>query len=96
MDEQYFWVALQAKQSRIDFVRSDLARCFTFIEIAQSGLATGHRDAAERVLDKAEQEYFKIEQVIPALANHEDREEVATSLRHLWIRLEATRIHFAA
>jgi hypothetical protein len=41
-------------QSRVDFLQTDLALCFTFADLAKTEYQSGDRDAARSILEKAE------------------------------------------
>jgi hypothetical protein len=73
----------ETEENRIDFLRTDLALCFTFIDLAQTELETGDRDAAMRVCAKAEDGYATIAGFVPEVNNPEHRNHITQRLAEL-------------
>ena len=53
------WMTLRDKieQSCLDFIRTDLGVCLTFVSVAETASNMGHREHAERSLASAEKSY---------------------------------------
>ena len=74
---------VQAEENRIDFLRTDLALCFTFTDLAKTEIAIRDRDAAVMVCAKAESGYVTISHFLPELNNPEHRKEITQKLKEL-------------
>src|SRR4051794_5070834 len=73
----------KSEESRMDFLRTDLALCFTFTDLAKTEIAAGDRDAAIRVYAKAEDGYTTIAHFVPEVRSAEHRNEITRRLREL-------------
>src|SRR6478672_7374201 len=73
----------KTEENTIDFLRTDLALCFTFTDLAKTEIAIGDRDAAVMVCAKAEAEYVTISHFLPKLNNPEHRKEITQKLKEL-------------
>jgi hypothetical protein len=73
----------ETEENRIDFLRIDLALCFTFIDLANTESETGERDAAIRVCAKAEDGYATIARFVPEIKNPEHRSHITQKLAGL-------------
>ena len=73
----------ETDENRIDFLRTDLALCFTFIDLAKTEIEIGDRDAAMRVCSKAEDGYATIARFVPEVNNPEHRNHVTQRLAEL-------------
>jgi hypothetical protein len=73
----------ETEENRIDFLRTDLALCFTFIDLAKTEIETGDRDTAMRVCAKAEDGYATIARFVPEVNNPEHRNHITQRLEEL-------------
>jgi hypothetical protein len=80
-----------SEQVRYEFLQADLELCFTFTDLAKTELELGEREAAERVLTKAEAGYAMISRFLGDVCNAEQREEIQRRLTGLAARLEHLR-----
>jgi hypothetical protein len=64
-------------QSRVDFLQTDLALCFTFADLAKTEYQSGDRDAARRILEKAEIGYATIAGFLGDVENPDQKSEIA-------------------
>lgn len=78
---------LHAKSQRNlrDFLQTDLALCFTFLDVAITDLESPA--AAKSSLAKAEQGYDSIQYFLPQLDDGSDKEDIAGGLKELRARL---------
>lgn len=67
-------------RDRYDFLRTDLALCFTFIELVRTELRFGHLDIAERVFRKVELAYETIAHHLAYVKDPEQYEKIAQGL----------------
>ena len=51
------WLEAEVNQARIDLIRTDLAVCLMFADIAETEFRLGNREHAEQLLAKAEKGY---------------------------------------
>jgi len=79
----------RTEQNRVDFLQTDLALCFTFIDVAETELAMGDREAARRALDKAQDGYATIDRFAPEVENPEHHNDIERKLRELRSALDA-------
>jgi|tagenome__1003787_1003787.scaffolds.fasta_scaffold20981873_6 hypothetical protein len=82
-------------RDRIDFLRTDLDLCFTFVDLAETERASGDTDAAQSVLDKAEHGYSTITYFLPRVENDDQKQEIQRRLLELRVRLDAEKSHLA-
>ena len=75
-------------QTRLDFLQTELALCFTFADLAKTKRQIGHRDAARGVLEKAETGYATIARFLADLKNPDQQNQVAQKLADLRARLD--------
>src|SRR4051794_17014067 len=73
----------ETEENRINFLRTDLALCFTFIDLANTEIESGERDAAMRVCAKAEDGYATIARFVPEVRNPEHRSHITQKLAEL-------------
>ncbi len=78
----------KAEQNRLNFLLTDLALCFTFADLVRTELTMGDREAAQRVLAKAEDGYATITRFLPEVENAEQQEEVRRKLNDLRTTLD--------
>jgi hypothetical protein len=81
---------LQARteENRMDFLRTDLALCFTLADVAGTELATGDREGAMTAWAKAEDGYRTIAGFAPDLTDPAHRNEVRQRLAALRVVLD--------
>lgn len=73
----------KSEENRMDFLRTDLALCFTFTDLAKTEIEIGDRDAAMRVCSKAEDGYATIARFVPEVNNPEHRSHITQRLAEL-------------
>jgi hypothetical protein len=58
-DQSHESLRLRAEtdQARLDFIRTDLDVCLTFVKVAETAYCMDHREHAERTVAKAEKGY---------------------------------------
>ena len=78
----------QAEQNRLNFLLTDLALCFTFADLVRTELGLGDREAAQRVLAKAEDGYATIARFLPKVEDAEQQEEIKRKLNDLRTTLD--------
>ena len=76
---------------RLDFLRADLALCFTFANLSRIELEMGDFEAARRALAKAETGQAAITRFLPHIADEKHRSEIAQGLNELRITLHSIR-----
>jgi hypothetical protein len=81
----------KSEQNRLDFLRTDLALCFTFADVVRTELGWGDRKAAERALTKAEEGYATIARFLPDVENAEHRKEMEGKLNDLRTKLDSVQ-----
>jgi hypothetical protein len=74
--------------NRLDFLRTDLQLCFTFAELAKTERQIGDRDAARRVLEKAETGCATIARFLADVENPDQKNEIALKLAELRATLD--------
>ena len=74
---------IKTEENRIDFLRTDLALCITFTDLAKTEITIGDRDAALMVCAKAEAGYVTISHFLPDVNNPEHRKEITQTLKEL-------------
>jgi hypothetical protein len=77
-----------ANRNRIDFLQTDLELCFTFVDLANTERQIGERDAASRLLEKAETGYANIARFLPDVENRDQKSEIEQKLAQLRVRLD--------
>jgi|SRR5581483_252154 hypothetical protein len=75
-------------QSRVDFLQTDLALCFTFADLAKTEYQSGDRDAARSILEKAEIGYATIAGFLGDVENPDQKSEIAKKLAELHAGLD--------
>jgi hypothetical protein len=75
-------------RNRLDFLQTDLGLCFTFADLAKTERQIGDRDAARRVLEKAETGYATIARFLAEVENADQKYEIAQKLAELRARLD--------
>jgi hypothetical protein len=60
-------------RNRLDFLQTDLGLCFTLADLSKTERETGDRDAARRVLEKAETGYATIARFLAAVENPDQK-----------------------
>jgi len=76
-------------QNRIDFLQTDLGLCFTFADLAKTEREIGDRDAAHRILEKAETGCAAIARFLADVENPDEKNEITQKLLELRARLDA-------
>jgi hypothetical protein len=58
-DQSHESLRLRAEtdQARLDFIRTDLDVCLTFVKVAETAISMGHREHAERTIASAKKGY---------------------------------------
>src|SRR4051794_15843777 len=88
---------LQARteENRMNFLRTDLALCFTFADVAKTEIATGDREGAMTACAKAEDGYGTIARFALDVTDTEHRNEIRQKLAELRVVLDALqqRLH---
>ena len=79
----------KGEQTRVDFLQTDLALCFTFADLAQTELALGDREAAPQVLAKAEHGYATVARFLPEVEDLERRKEIERKWNDLRAALDS-------
>jgi hypothetical protein len=84
MDDATFNKLLaEGEQNRYDFLRTDLELCHTFVDLARTELDLGEREAADRILGKAETGYATILRLHQGLENVNWKHEIGMKLIEL-------------
>jgi hypothetical protein len=81
-------LSTQADQDRLDLLQTDLDLCFTFADLIITELGLQDREAAERLLAKAEQGYATNEYFLPMICNEGKRQALQQRLHQLRARLD--------
>jgi hypothetical protein len=77
-----------SERNLVDFIRTDLALCFTFAHLAETELRMQDREAAQRILEKAEIGYDTIARFLPDVPNAEQKYEIGRKLTALRARID--------
>ena len=85
-----------ANRNRLDFLQTELGLCFTFVDLAKTERRIGDRDAASRLLDKAETGYATIARFLLDVENPDQKSELAQKLAELRSRLDTEQDCFNA
>ena len=78
----------QAQRNRLDFLKTDLAICFTFADLVVTELQMGDLETAQRVKEKAERGYDTIERLLIDLDAGVEKDAIQQSLTELRARLD--------
>ncbi len=73
----------------LDFLLTDLALCFTFVDGLRLQLELGNRDAAQRLLVKIEKGHANITRLVRYVADVRCRNEIKRRLNELRTTLES-------
>jgi hypothetical protein len=76
-------------KSRVEFLQTDLGLCITFADLAITELGIGDREAAQRVLQKAEIAYATIARIVQEVENADQKDEIVQRLVKLRARLDS-------
>jgi hypothetical protein len=76
-------------KSRVEFLQTDLGLCITFADLAITELGIGDREAAQRVLQKAEIAYATIARIVQEVENADQKDEIVQNLVELRARLNS-------
>ena len=79
------------RTTQVDFLQSDLALCSTLAELANAKHKTGDREAAARLLEKAEKGYASIEQFLSHIVSAQARNEIQQKLKDLRATLDSVK-----
>ena len=82
------------EQNRDNFLKTDLALCFTFADLVKTECGMADWEAAQSVLEKAEAGCATIERFLPEVENADQRNEIAQKLAELRARLNSERRRF--
>jgi hypothetical protein len=84
---------LHAETERVyfDFLLTDLALCFTFVDRSKLELEMGNRNAVQRLLVEAEKGHAAITRFVAHLADFQHRNEIEGKLNALCAALESAR-----
>ena len=92
MDDATFnKLVAEAEQNRYDFLRTDLDVCRTFVDLARTELDLGEREAAERILERAETGYATIHRLHEGLQNVKWKHEIGIKLIELRTGIEVIK-----
>ena len=83
----------ESAQNRLDFIKTELALCFTFSTIAARKYETGNQESAARSMANAERAYETVIQFLsdPKHSKHltgEERQNITAELERLRERLD--------
>ena len=84
-------LAARVENTRADFLKTDLALCFTFVDRLKLELEMGNRDAAQRLLMEAEKGQAAIARFVALVANFHNRSEIEETLNALYAALDSAR-----
>jgi hypothetical protein len=90
-DSEFAQLQDEAEENRYRFLQTDLELCNTFLDLAQTELKIEDRDAAQRLIDKAEQGVATVQSFIEKIHDTERRAEIAQKLTALGARIESIR-----
>jgi len=79
------------EQCRCDFLRVNLELCNTYIELAQTHLNVGDRQAAHRIFERAEIGHATIGRFLADVQNVKRRREIERQLTTLVRRLQSLK-----
>jgi hypothetical protein len=79
--------------SRLDFIRTDLGLCLTFVTVAETAYSMGHREHAERTIASAEKGYSDMLRYFSQARGMtaEVEKEFQSQFQHLRERLDGLR-----
>lgn len=75
--------------NRVDFLRTDLGVCFTFVDLAKTEREIGDLAAAHRALQNAERGYTVVLRISADVKNIEQKYEIEQKLTELRARLDS-------
>ena len=76
------------EKSRVDFLLTDLGLCSTFVDLVKTEREMGDREAANRILKKAETAYATMARMLPDVENADQKHEFNQKLTKLRARLD--------
>ncbi len=80
----------KTQRDRIDFLQTDLALCFTFMDLADTELGSmKDRDAALRVMGKAEEGHATISHLLLNVDDGPQKDTIQEQLAQLRARLDS-------
>ena len=82
-------LSVEADQSRLDLLRTNLDLCFTFADLLITELGLQDREAAESLLARAEHGYATIEYFLPKVCNDREHQALQQRLHQLRARLDS-------
>jgi hypothetical protein len=98
MDESPSWAELTARsqQARTDFLKTELALCFTFLKLASTEFEFGDLAHASRALQKAKTGYATIARFLPGLEDSGQRKKMGQKLALLKAAIETVQSRFGS
>ena len=69
--------------NRVDFLQTDLALCFTFVDLSQTELRFGDQEGARQALAKAETGYATVARFLSEVQDRERRDEIGRKWNEL-------------
>jgi hypothetical protein len=78
----------QAQQNRIEFLKTDLALCFTFADLFETELRMGDMEAAHQLKQKAEHGYDTITRLLVGVDDATEKGQIQQGLNELRVRLD--------
>ena len=78
----------QAQQNRIEFLKTDLALCFTFADLLETEVGMGDLEAAHRLKQNAEHGYDTIAQILVGVDDGTEKGQIQQGLNDLRVRLD--------
>jgi hypothetical protein len=78
----------KGQQAQVDFLRTDLALCHTFADLAKTEFEINDPAGVQQAFSKAEDGYATMSRLLRLLHNPTHREEIEQGLRDLRTRLD--------
>jgi hypothetical protein len=82
----------QSQRNRIEFLKTDLAICFTFADLVDTEFLIGDREAALLVKEKAEHGYETIAHLLTGVDDSTEKDAIQERLHELRARLDGTNL----
>lgn len=79
----------ETQRNRSDFLQTEVALCFTFVELATTELQMSDLAAAKGVLAKAEEAYATIDRFLPRVDGGPEKEAIERKLVELRAKLDS-------
>lgn len=85
----------RAEENRLEFLKADLAICFTYLDLAKLEFEGNHWKEAGQAITKAEEAYAIMRQFLAQLETVESRNEIGRQLNELRTALDRVASQFA-